>query len=151
MKDNVKETNPKESLGIKKVPTHVVPTAAYLYFALAMMEGGRKYGSHNYREMGAKYSTYIDAMERHRLQLLEGENIDPESGLPHLAKIMGCCGVLLDSIEMGNAIDDRPIMYPGGLDIRKFNELAAQIIEKYPNCVEPFTQIRHLHSHEERG
>lgn len=135
-----KDTNPKEALGIKKVPTYVVPTAPYLYLGLAMLEGGRKYGAHNYRAMGAKHSVYVDGIERHLRAHLEGEDIDPDSGLPHLAKIMGCCAVLLDSIEMGNDIDDRPIRYSNGLDLSKFNKMAADIIEKYPDCVEPFIE-----------
>lgn len=136
-----KDTNPKEGLGIKKVPTHCIPTGPLLQLGLAMMEGGRKYGAHNYRVMGAKHSVYMDAIERHRLAHLEGEDIDPDSGLYHLAKIMGCCVVLLDSIMMGNDIDDRPMQYPNGLDLNYFNELAAKIIEKYPDCEAPYTEL----------
>ena len=137
---DTKDTNPKEALGIKKVPTYIIPTAPLLYLGLAMMEGGRKYGAHNYRAMGARHSVYLDAIERHRLAFLEGEDIDPDSGLPHLAKIMGCCAVLLDSIEMGNDIDDRPLKYPNGLDMKGFNKLAGTIIEKYPECKEPYIE-----------
>lgn len=136
----IKDTNPKEALGIKKVPTHCIPTGSLFMLGLAMMEGGRKYGTYNYRAMGARYSTYFDGITRHNRALLEGEDIDPDSGLHHLAKIMGCCAVLLDSILMGNAIDDRPLQYPNGLDMEHYNKLAANIIDKYPDCEEPFTE-----------
>lgn len=135
-----KDTNPKEALGIKKVPTYCIPTGPLLELGLAFMEGGRKYGAHNYRDMGARHSVYLDAIERHRLAHLEGEDIDPDSGLYHLAKIMGCCAVLLDSIMMGNDIDDRPIQYPKGLNMVHYNHLAEEIIKKYPDCKEPFTE-----------
>jgi len=135
-----KDTNPKEALGIKKVPTYCIPTGPLLELGLTFMEGGRKYGAHNYRAMGARHSVYLDAMERHRLAHLEGQDLDPDSGLYHLSKIMGCCAVLLDSIMMGNDIDDRPIQYPEGLDLVKYNKLAEAIIEKYPDCKKPFTE-----------
>lgn len=139
-KPTTKDTNPKEALGIGKVPTHTIPSAVLLEMGLAMMEGGRKYGTHNYRAMGARHSTYSDAIERHRIAWWEGEDIDKESGLHHLTKIIGCCLVMRDSIIMGNDIDDRPLRYPNGLDIEHYNKLAADIIKKYPDCVEPFTE-----------
>ncbi len=94
--------------------------------------------------MGAKASVYFDAIERHLRQWWEGEDIDPDSGVHHLIKIMGCCVVMRDSQLMGNDIDDRPIKYPDGLPIKSFNDDAGQIIDKYHNCVEPFTQVRKL-------
>jgi len=138
----IKDTNPKEALGIKKVPTHYIPTGPLLELGLAMMEGGRKFGSHNYRDMGVKHSVYHDAIVRHLKAYWEGEDIDPDSGLHHLIKIMGCCVVMRDSMLMGNDIDDRPIRYPDGLNMKFYNQLAEDIIKKYPECKEPFTQAR---------
>lgn len=139
----VKPTNPKEGLGIKKVPTHCIPSGPLFELGLAMMEGGRKYGSHNYRAMGARASVYFDAIERHLRAWWEGEDIDPDSGLHHLVKIMGCCVVMRDSQMMGNDIDDRPIKYPIiGLDMNRLNTLAERVIEKYPECKKPYTERR---------
>lgn len=135
-----KDTNPKDALGIKKVPTHCIPSGPLLELGLAMMEGGRKYGTHNYRAMGVRYSTYYDAIDRHLKAWWEGEDTDPDSGIHPLIKIMGCCVVIRDSMLMGNDEDDRPIKYPNGLDMAKFNELASDIIKKYPDCKEPFLE-----------
>ncbi|ODS36157.1 MAG: hypothetical protein A7316_10245 [Candidatus Altiarchaeales archaeon WOR_SM1_86-2] len=135
-----KDTNPKETLGIRKVPTHCIPTGPLLELGLAMMEGGRKYGTHNYRAMGARHSVYHDGIVRHLKAWWEGEDIDPDSGLHHLVKIMGCCAVLRDSQLMGNDIDDRPIRYPGGLNMDKYNKQASDIIDKYPDCKKPFIE-----------
>lgn len=135
-----KPTNPKQALGIKKVPTHVIPSGVLLEMGLAMMEGGRKYGSHNYRALGARHSTYNDAIERHRIAWWEGEDTDKDSGLHHLVKIIGCCLVMRDSILMGNDVDDRPLRYPNGLDMEYYNKLAEAIIKKYPDCKGPFTE-----------
>lgn len=138
--NNVKETNPKEALGIAKVPLHNIPCGVLMELGLAMMEGGRKYGSHNYRDMGVRASTYYDACMRHLMSWWEGEDIDPDSGLSHIIKAMTCLLVVRDSMHMGNVVDDRPIQLPNKLDIKTLNEQAEKLIEKYPNCKEPFIQ-----------
>jgi hypothetical protein len=138
-----KESNPKESLGIRKVPLHTIPVKPLLELGLAMMEGGRKYGTHNYREAGVRYSTYYDAAMRHLTAWWEGEDIDPDSGLPHVVKAMACMLVLRDSQHMGNGIDDRPTRYPDGISMPEFNKKASDIIDKCPERVEPFTHVKH--------
>jgi hypothetical protein len=136
-----KDTNPKEALGIRKVPMHVVPTKPLMALGLAMMEGGRKYGAHNYREMGVRFSTYYDAAMRHLMSWWEGEDIDPESGVFHVVKAMACLTVLMDSIYMNNYTDDRPIRYPNGIDMDSFNKAASSIIDAYPECKKGYYQI----------
>lgn len=136
-----KKTNPKDGLGICKVPIHVVSMQVLSEIGLAMMEGGRKYGSHNYRDAGVKASVYIDAVWRHLfLQWWEGEDIDKDSGLSHIIKAIASLVVLRDSILMNNWEDDRPISHPNGPDIERLNTKASKIIDKYPNCVEPFLE-----------
>lgn len=140
--DKTKETNPKDVLGIKKVPIHLVPMQVLSEAGLAMLEGGRKYGGHNYREMGVKASVYVDAVWRHIfLQFWEGEEIDPDSGLHHVTKAIASLIVLRDSMLMENWIDDRPIRHSKGPDTKRLNDAAAEIIKKYPNCKEPFLEI----------
>lgn len=135
-----KPTNPKDALGIKKVPLHCIPCGPLLELGLGMMEGGRKYGTHNYREMGVKASVYYDAALRHLMDWWEGEDIDPDSGQHHVVKCMTTLLVLRDSMLMGNYKDNRPKRYPDGLDIAKFNKQAADIIKKHPECKKPFTE-----------
>jgi len=107
---------------------------------LAMMEGGRKFGSHNYRAVGTRASVYYDAIMRHVTAWWEGEGIDPDSGVHHLIKAAACILVIRDSQLMGNDVDDRPIKYPDGLNIPKFNKQAEDIIEKYSDCVAPYLE-----------
>ncbi len=135
----MKDSNPKEALGVKKVPLHAVPVKPLLEVGLAMMEGGRKFGTHNYRSVGVRMSTYYDAALRHLTSWWEGEDIDPDSGVHHLVKAMACLFVVRDGMHMGNCVDDRPIRYPDGIDMRKFNKIAASLITKYPECAKPFT------------
>jgi len=77
---------------------------------------------------------------RHLLSWWEGEDIDPESGVPHIVKAMASLFVLRDAMHMNKAEDDRPIRYPDGINMESFNKMAAGIIEKYPECVEPFLE-----------
>ncbi len=137
----MKESNPKASFGDNKVGLSKVPTGVIYGIACAMAEGGMKYGPHNYRAMGCKHSTYFDAAVGHLAHWWEGEDIDAESGLHHLLKAAASIVVMMDSILMGNDMDDRPIRYPGHVNLR-INPIIAELKKKYPNPVEPFTQKR---------
>lgn len=135
-----KDTNPKDALGIKKAPMSTLPTGPAYEVALAMLEGARKYGRHNYRIKGVRGSVYYDAALRHLCEWWEGEDVDPDSGLNHIAKAIACLFVLRDSMLMENWTDDRPPRYPDGLNLARLNKAAEEIIKKYPDCVEPFIE-----------
>jgi len=91
------------------IPFNVLPWRVVMEMALGMMEGGRKYGRHNYRKMGVRATVYYDASMRHCADFIEGTKIDSDSGLSHLTKALSSTQVMLDSMIMGNWIDDRPI------------------------------------------
>ena len=137
---DTKNTNPKDALGIKKAPLHCIPCGPLYELGLAMMEGGRKYGTHNYRGVGVRASVYYDAIMRHVTQWWEGENIDLDSGLHPLIKAAASIVVMRDGMLMNNYVDDRPIKYPNGLNMSKFNKKAGDIIEKYPCCMSPYLE-----------
>lgn len=62
---------------------------------LSVLEfGAVKYGPNNWQKVENAVTRYRDAAMRHLLAYHEGEEIDPESGLPHLAH-MGCCLMFL--------------------------------------------------------
>jgi len=105
--NNTKETNPKQALGSNKIPMHVFPNTATIYGALAMLEGMLKYGRSNYRKAGVKISIYYDACRRHLDSYFEGEDTDPDSGLPHLAKALACIAILIDATVNEKITDDR--------------------------------------------
>lgn len=139
-----KDTNPKDSVGVKKVPMHCVSGRVLLEMGLGMLDGGRKYGTHNYRSMGVRASVYFDAVMRHLLAFWEGEDTDPESGLPHIIKAITSLTVLRDSQVMGNWKDDRPVYLPGGAGVAELNKLAAKIIKRCPKAKKPFTELGKL-------
>jgi hypothetical protein len=125
-----KDTNPKDSVGIRKVPLRsVIPLRVLSGLALAMLEGARKYGRHNYRVAGVRASVYVDAAGRHLDAFWEGQDIDPDSLIHHLDKCMASIAVLRDSIYAQNWVDDRPPKCDPSW-ITFANELASSIIDR---------------------
>lgn len=119
-KSTVLGTNPKDLLGMTKVSISKVPPAALIYAALAMGDGAKKYGPYNWREHKVIASIYLDALHRHVAAWLDGEELAEDSQRPHLAHAIACLCILIDALETGNLVDDRP--KPGA---------AAALIKKY--------------------
>jgi hypothetical protein len=136
----LKDTNPKDAVGTAKVPMSTVPAPVLMEIGLAMLEGARKYGRHNYRAAGVRASVYYDAALRHLAQWWEGEDTDPDSGISHLVKAMACLVVVRDSELRENWTDDRPPKHPDGW-MKILNEKAKAILEKYPDAVPAWTQL----------
>ena len=130
--------NPKDIISMKKAPLSTVPCGVLFEIGLGMLEGARKYGRHNYRSIGVTATEYYNASMRHIMLWWEGEDVDPDSGLNHITKALSDLTVLRDSMLMDNWIDDRPLRNP--INIKKINAKATDIVEKYPDCVEPFLQ-----------
>ncbi len=104
---NPHPNDPKGESGSKKTPLQLLPPYALAQIALAHKEGAEKYGPWNWRETGVCATTYIGAIMRHLAAWQDGEDIDPDSGLSHLAKIGACCNILLDAEHCGKLVDDR--------------------------------------------
>lgn len=133
-----KPSNPKDSVGIKKVPASVIPRNVLAEVALGLFEGARKYGRHNYRTVGVRGSVYFDALNRHMDAWWEGEDIDPDSGLSHVTKAIACLIVLRDSMMQENWTDDRPPKSKPFM--QDANIHAEDIINRYPDAVPAHTE-----------
>lgn len=107
--ESSKPTNPKDMIGANKIPLHLVSSASVAMEALGHLDGMLKYGRDNYRAIGIRASIYFDAAVRHLSFWFEGEDIDPDSGLPHLAHAKACLGIIVDAIAAGKFNDDRKI------------------------------------------
>lgn len=141
MQSSEKPSNPKDSVGIKKVYFSVIPWGVIAEIGLAMLEGARKYGRHNYRSIGVRGSVYYDATLRHLTAWWEGEDIDPDSGdarLSHITKALSSLTVLRDSMIRGNWEDDRPPKMDEGW-LQDLNKKAEGIIERYPEAARTYT------------
>jgi hypothetical protein len=103
----------------------LLKNAARAELAVAHGEGAAKYGRHNWRAGDVLASTYFAAAQRHLVAWYEGEDIDPDSGLPHLVKAMASLAVLRDAQIQGRALDDRPPASPPGFMARLCETHAA--------------------------
>lgn len=102
------EANPKQQYGDKKIPLQFIPPVAIAYMGIGLGEGAKKYGAYNFRDTSVEYMTYIGATLRHVLAMLDGEDIDPDSGNPHAAHAMASLAILVDQQTRGTITDNRP-------------------------------------------
>ena len=135
-----KPSNPKDAVGIKKMPMSVVPAPVLAEVGIGMMEGALKYGRHNYRAIGVRGSVYYDATMRHLMSWWEGEDIDPDSKLSHISKAITSLVVLRDAMMRQNWVDDRPPVSPHDW-MQRLNEHAEALLAKYPSPVEAYTEL----------
>lgn len=98
------------STGIKhdaeKPRMDLLSTEALLQIANVMGYGAKKYSAHNWRG-GIAWSRVIAAALRHITAFNAGENLDPETGLSHIAHASCCLMFLLDYIKSHPELDDR--------------------------------------------
>lgn len=137
----VKDTNPKDAVGTKKWRQYcTVPTTILWELGVAMLEGARKYGRHNYRIAGVRASVYVDAAKGHIDQWWEGEDIDEESKLNHLVKAIASLVVLRDAMIQNKWVDDRPPKTD--LDALRKNLQAAVdgIFERIPEAKDAYLE-----------
>lgn len=74
----------------------------------AMTFGATKYSDHNYSEgEGLPHLDLVDAAARHLCAYLDGVDLDPESGLHHLAHAGASIVMVLDLIQRGKGSDGR--------------------------------------------
>jgi Domain of unknown function (DUF5664)/Domain of unknown function (DUF4406) len=133
-----KPSNPKDELGIRRMPMSTVPAPVLAGVGVAMLEGALKYGRHNYRSIGVRASVYYDATMRHLMAWWEGEDLDPDSDISHITKAIASLVVLGDAELQGNLTDDRPPRSPANW-YQKLNSRVTALLEKYPNPVKPYT------------
>lgn len=138
----VKESNPKDAVGIRKWRyLSTVPITVLWEIGAALLEGALKYGRHNYRVSGVRGSVYVDAAIGHIGQWWEGEDIDADSGLSHITKAIASLVVVRDAMIQNMLVDDRPPR--GNLDAVRGNlqTVVNQMLDKYPEPKAAMTQI----------
>jgi hypothetical protein len=104
--------NPKDALGADKLPLHLWPPSATAVGCLGFLDGALKYGRSNWRATRVLASVYVAALKRHSDAYYEGETLDPDTGIPHLAGVLASAAILVDAAAAGTLVDDR--QYPGG-------------------------------------
>ena len=103
---------PKGAAGKLKPQLQLIPPVLDTETAKALAFGAyhptKNYGPWNWRDNKVEIMTYLGAMKRHIAKVIEGEDIDPESGAYHLGHVAASCGIVLDAQKHGTLINDRP-------------------------------------------
>lgn len=89
-----------------KAELHQVPTSVINGIAKVLMYGAQKYEKGNFRR-GMKWTTPYDCLTRHMMLWLDGEELDEESGLPHLYHAAANIAMLIEFAETCPELDDR--------------------------------------------
>lgn len=102
-----KGVNPKDLVGVTKAPVSMVPPTAILQQSRALAVGVAKYGWANWRDYPVQRLVYLEAALRHIYADLDGETIDPETGVPHIAHACAGLDILMDAEANGMCVDNR--------------------------------------------
>ncbi len=102
------DTDPKRAAAALKPPLELLERGFLEAVADAMRSGADKYGRRSYMADG-KLSTYIGAVLRHALAFSAGEDLDPDSGLPHTAHL-GASAMILHTLYAAGHEDDRTVL-----------------------------------------
>lgn len=109
------ETNPNEirtvsptggEKGVKPERFDLIPVEALSSIARLYGVGAKKYAAHNWRR-GYDWSKSYAAMMRHANLFWSGEDIDPETGEPHMAAVAFHAMTLIVFMQEQREFDDR--------------------------------------------
>ena len=89
-----------------KLPLNLLSTEAMNQTAAVLKFGAQKYAEHNWRK-GFQWSRPLAAAMRHITAFNDGEDIDPESGLSHMAHAACCIMFILEFQKTHPELDDR--------------------------------------------
>jgi hypothetical protein len=84
----------------------LIPQDSLRDVAAVMTHGAGRYGAHNWAG-GIKYSRLYDAALRHIGSFIQGEDLDPDTGISHIAHACCCCLMLLAMTKRKPELDDR--------------------------------------------
>jgi len=89
-----------------KLRYDLVPPYAFEQFVSVLTYGALKYDDRNW-EKGIKWGRLFGAAMRHLWAFWRGDDIDPESGIPHLAHAVCNIMMLLEYSKLRPEYDDR--------------------------------------------
>ena len=90
-----------------KAPWHLAPWDAFSAIVKVLAFGAKKYTDRNW-EKGMDWSRMYDSAMRHLLAFWNGEDIDKESGLPHIDHALWNVAGLAHYAAFYRDRDDRP-------------------------------------------
>ena len=94
-----------------KAPIHLVPVDAIKEIAMVLGFGAEKYGANNWRDDidSTEWSRTYSSLQRHLMSFWNGEDLDQESGFPHLHHAATQLIILMEQYNKAKNMDDRYI------------------------------------------
>ena len=89
----------------EKLDWTLLPARPTAEVVKVLQHGAEKYARDNWQELSDPKQRYLAALLRHAFALVDGEEIDPESGLPHAAHI-GCNALFLTHFHLEDNNDN---------------------------------------------
>ncbi len=89
--------------------------------------GAKKYGQFNYKK-GMKWMRLLGSCSRHLVSFIQGEDLDRESGISHIAHLVYDGLMLLDYVRRHRELDDR---YIDVLSFPPFTDEQNKVMEHY--------------------
>jgi len=83
----------------EKPRMHLLPPKATIEVAKVLTFGAQKYDEDNWRKLENLQNRYTSGALRHIFAHMDGEKLDPESGISHLAHAL-CCLLFKLEIEL---------------------------------------------------
>lgn len=97
----------RESIGTK-IRTHLVPYELTVAAAVGLNYGESKYAARNF-EKGLSMLDLLGSIERHTKAMMDGEDIDDDSMLPHYVLLASSVAMLCHNIMQACYVEDRPV------------------------------------------
>lgn len=123
----------RESIGTK-VRTHLVPYELTIAAAIGLNYGEFKYDARNW-EKGFDLLDVTHSVERHNKAIMNGEEIDADSGLPHYILLASSTAMLVGNMMRGIHTDDRPAPVDPAYSVSelasKFTHMQTAAIENW--------------------
>ncbi len=114
----------------------LIPVSLLNGLAKVLEFGAKKYGDNNWRK-GLAWSRVYAALQRHLTDFWAGEDIDPESRLPHLYHAACNLAFLIEYFEKNKDLDDRIFHYSleEGFTVNELKAMTEEEYKRYLNDV----------------
>jgi hypothetical protein len=112
-----------------KAKLHLLPPKSILEVGKVLTYGAEKYDAENWRKVDDLQNRYTSAALRHIFAHIEGEDVDEETGLSHLAHAMCCLLFKLEDELIGESKEEGT----REIDAGEYYSCDITIVEKAPN------------------
>lgn len=124
-----------------KIRTDLLPFDALESVSAVLAHGATKYEARNW-EKGFAWGRLLGAAMRHLFSWAGGQDIDPESGLPHLSHAACCVLMLLALTIRGIGADDRTAKVDRQIPVKTTPEAgAAEAKSPFGICLDQYCTV----------